>query len=139
MRVVDTTGPSLTLPASAAAEAAGPGGAPVFYAASASDLVSGAVEISCVPVSGSTFGIGLTPVICSATDADGNPSIAEFPVLVRDTTAPAGQFTTPSPDAVLTASPVTVSIQATDLVRVDGVTILGTPATLTAGSPQSGT
>src|SRR6185436_19691944 len=40
VRVVDTTGPSLTLPVSAAAEAAGPGGAPVVYAASASDLVS---------------------------------------------------------------------------------------------------
>jgi uncharacterized repeat protein (TIGR03803 family) len=139
VHVVDTVGPALLLPASAGAEAAGPLGAPVTYAAGANDAVSGSAPISCSPASGSTFGIGVTAVTCSATDGAGNTSVAEFPVVVRDTTAPAGQITTPSADAMLATSPVLVNVQASDLVAVTGVTILGTSASLTAGSAQSGT
>ena len=139
VRVVDTVGPTLTLPDSVVVEATGPVGAPVLYAASASDLVSGAVAISCAPASGSTFGLGVTAVTCSATDGAGNVTPGEFPVVVRDTLPPAAQIATPSVDAMLTGSPVTVTVQASDIVGVASVTVNGTPAALTIGQPQSGT
>jgi hypothetical protein len=37
----------------------------------------------CVPPSGSTFPPGLTLVTCTATDAYGNSSSCQFPVIVR--------------------------------------------------------
>src|SRR5262249_54200655 len=57
VRVVDTVGPALSLPASAGAEATGPLGAAVGYLVSATDAVSGAVPVSCAPASGSMFGV----------------------------------------------------------------------------------
>ena len=52
VRVVDTTGPALVLPASAGAEATSPLGAVVTYTASAVDLVTGAAPVVCAPASG---------------------------------------------------------------------------------------
>lgn len=86
--VVDTTKPSLKLPANIVAEATGPSGAAVSYSASASDLVDGDVEVSCTPVSGSTFGLGNTKVSCTATDNARNTAEGNFYVDVIDTTAP---------------------------------------------------
>jgi hypothetical protein len=85
--VVDTTPPSLTLPANIIAEATGPGGATVNYVASASDLV-GVTSFSCAPASGSTFPLGLTTVNCSASDAAGNSANGSFTVTIVDTTPP---------------------------------------------------
>ena len=39
--------------------------------------------VSCDPPSGSTFGLGATSVICSATDASGNQDTDSFDVLVQ--------------------------------------------------------
>ncbi len=86
--VRDTTAPVLTLPAPVAGEATGPAGAPVSYAASALDAISGAVTPACSPASGSTFPLGTTNVTCSATDAAGNTASGSFSVTVRDTIAP---------------------------------------------------
>jgi hypothetical protein len=86
--VVDTTAPSLTLPAGITAEAASGSGAAVSYAASASDLVSGSVGVTCAPASGSTFALGTTTVNCSATDGAGNSASGSFSVTVADHTAP---------------------------------------------------
>ncbi len=86
--VVDTTPPTLSLPANITAEATGPSGAVVTFSASASDLVDGPVAISCSPASGSTFALGTTPVSCSATDAHSNTASGSFNVTVQDTTAP---------------------------------------------------
>jgi hypothetical protein len=86
--VMDTTPPTLSLPANITAEATSPAGATVTYSASASDLVSGNVPVTCSPVSGSTFALGITPVHCSATDAASNEANGEFNVTVRDTTPP---------------------------------------------------
>ena len=74
--VVDTTPPAITLPAPMTAEATGPAGAAVSFSATASDLVDGAVPVTCVPPSGSTFALGSTTVTCSATDAHGNGASA---------------------------------------------------------------
>ena len=87
--VVDTTPPTLSLPADITEEATSPAGATVTYTASASDLVSGNVPATCAPVSGSTFALGTTTVHCSATDAASNQASGEFTVTVRDTTPPA--------------------------------------------------
>jgi len=139
VRVVDTIGPALSLPVSLVAEATSPVGAAVGYVVSATDVVSGAVPVSCAPASGSMFGVGLTAVTCSAADGAGNVTVGEFPVVVRDTTPPAGQIVTPSADALLTGSTVTVTVQASDIVGVASVVVNGTPASLTTGTSISGT
>ena len=87
--VQDTTPPTVTPPAPVTAEATGPSGAVVSYgAASASDLVDGAVAATCAPTSGSTFPLGSTTVTCTATDSAGNTGTATTTVLVHDTTPP---------------------------------------------------
>src|SRR3989449_563975 len=86
--VRDTTPPALTLPADMIAEATGPSGASVFFAPSATDLVDGSVAVSCSPASEWTFPLGTTVVLCTATDAHGNPAAGSFDVTVQDTTPP---------------------------------------------------
>ena len=116
--VVDTTPPAIEVPAAITAEATGPGGAAVSYSVTATDLVDGAVDVTCAPVSGSTFALGGHQVDCTAIDAAGNEGSASFAVTVVDTTAPA--ITVPG---TLTAeatgpagAPVTYTVTATDTV-----------------------
>jgi hypothetical protein len=86
----DTTAPDLHLPGSpVVAEATGPSGAVVPYAASATDVDDTVSSFSCSPASGSTFALGNTTVNCSATDSHNNTSEGSFTVTVRDTTGPA--------------------------------------------------
>ena len=63
-------------------------GAGVAFIASATDLVDGAVAVSCGPLSGSTFSLGRTTVTCSASDARGNRVQRSFDVTVVDGTPP---------------------------------------------------
>jgi hypothetical protein len=86
--VVDTTPPVLALPGNITSEATSAAGAIVSFSATANDLVSGSVPVTCAPVSGSTFALGTTTVHCSATDAASNEGSGEFSVTVRDTTPP---------------------------------------------------
>jgi len=79
--VRDTTAPVLALPAPISVVTA-TGGAAVTYAATATDLVDGAVAPVCAPASGSTFPVGTTAVACTATDAHGNAASASFAVTV---------------------------------------------------------
>src|SRR5439155_14067179 len=97
---VDTTPPNLVLPASVVAEATNSLGSAVSYLVSATDLVSGVTAVTCQPASGSAFAIGSTAVNCSSTDAAGNVATGAFNAVVRDTTAPAVQFTSPSADTL---------------------------------------
>jgi hypothetical protein len=128
--VVDTTAPTLTLPANITAEATGPGGAAVAFTVSASDAVDASVIPSCSAQSGDTFVLGTTTVNCSATDDAGNSASGSFMITVRDTTPPAI-----SPHATVNAiasgnSSATVSYtspSATDLVDGD-VPVNCTPA-----------
>lgn len=86
--VVDTTAPSLNLPANKTVEATGPNGAVVTFSASATDTVDGSVAVNCTPSSGSTFDLGVTIVQCLATDTHGNSASGNFTVTVQDTTPP---------------------------------------------------
>jgi hypothetical protein len=84
----DTIPPVLTLPADITAEATGPAGALVTYTTSAIDGVDGVITPICAPASGSTFALGATSVVCSATDLAGNTASGSFNVTVRDTIPP---------------------------------------------------
>ena len=81
--VHDTTPPVLgASPASQIINATGPTGAVVTYTTpSASDNCS--VTVSCFPAPGSTFPIGTTTVVCTATDVGGNTVTQSFTVTVK--------------------------------------------------------
>jgi hypothetical protein len=118
--VVDTTPPTLQLPANVTKEATGSDGAAVSFSATASDSVDGAVSINCTPASGSTFPLGTTTVTCSATDAHGNTASGSFDVTVVDTTAPALHLPTDVTAEATGPSGAAVSFLATASDLVDG-------------------
>lgn len=80
--VVDTTPPTLTLPASLTVQATETSGTAVSFSATAVDLVSGSVPVTCVPASGATFSIGSTTVNCEAVDAALITAAGAFAVIV---------------------------------------------------------
>lgn len=80
--VTDTTPPVVTVPAAVSATATGASQAVVGYEASAWDETDGALPVSCSPASGSSFAVGSTTVLCTATDAAGNVGSASFTVTV---------------------------------------------------------
>lgn len=86
--VRDTTPPILTLPANITAEATGPTGAVVAFAAWGTDAVNGVIAATCTPASGSTFPIATTTVSCTVSDLTGHTASGAFTVTVRDTTPP---------------------------------------------------
>ncbi len=120
--VVDTTPPTVSVPAGAVGTTNDHSGTAIvtWPDATANDTVDGALPASCSPASGSSFGVGTTPVTCTATDSHGNTGSASFTVTVtfNDTTAPT--FTpNPPPDVTATTSnpaggTVTYSVSATD-------------------------
>jgi hypothetical protein len=81
--VADTTPPTITVPAPIVVDATGPSGAVVTYSVSATDPDDAVASLTCVPTSGSTFPIGTTTVVCTATDTHGNSATASFTVHVR--------------------------------------------------------
>lgn len=129
--VLDTTAPTITVPANITAEATSSAGAPVNFITSAIDIVSGNVTPINNPASGSTFPLGVTTVEVEATDAAGNTSSASFTVTVRDTTPPV--ITVPANITTGSTTPsgavVTFTTSATDIV--DG-------NVTTTSSPESG-
>jgi hypothetical protein len=89
--IVDTKPPVLSLPAPITVQAPSANGVAVTFSATAADIVSGNVPVSCSPSSGSTFGAGTTSVQCSATDGAGNKASGSFTVTViapADSTPP---------------------------------------------------
>ncbi|MBZ5630731.1 MAG: HYR domain-containing protein [Acidobacteriia bacterium] len=110
--------PKLMLPENQTAEATGPSGAAVNFTTSATDFAGASVDVSCVPVSGSTFPLGTTTVDCSATDTHNIKAEGSFTVTVVDTTRP--NLTLPanmSKEATsATGAAVTYSASAIDLV-----------------------
>ncbi|MFT3896058.1 MAG: HYR domain-containing protein [Anaerolineales bacterium] len=88
VRVRDTAGPVLSLPANITAEATGSNGRAVTFTATAIDLVDGPRTVTCFPGTGSTFSIGTTTVNCWSFDSRVNFSTGSFTITVRDTTPP---------------------------------------------------
>jgi hypothetical protein len=86
--VADTTAPALSLPSLGTISATSPDGATVAYAATASDLVDGAVTAVCSPASGTRFGVGTATVSCTASDSSHNTASGSFKVTVGDTAPP---------------------------------------------------
>lgn len=86
--IVDTLAPVISnVPVNITVSATSPSGAVVSYVNPvAFDVVGGVVTVSCVPPSGSTFPVGDSTVICSASDAAGNTSSSSFNVYVRGAT-----------------------------------------------------
>ena len=83
--IVDTTPPTLTVPASPVFELIqGPEGSVVDYSGlvSATDLVDPSPSLSCTPASGELFPPGDTNVSCTASDAAGNTATDGFTVIV---------------------------------------------------------
>jgi hypothetical protein len=77
----DTTPPSLVCPPHCTVEFQDENGAAVQFPAP--EAMDGcAALVVCVPASGSTFPIGNTMVVCTATDAAGNQSTCQFVVTV---------------------------------------------------------
>lgn len=118
--VQDTTAPTLSLPTMITAEATSASGAEVAFVATAEDLVDGNVGVTCLPASGTTFGLGSTTVNCSATDTAGNTAEGSFDVTVRDTTAPVLDLPDDITAEATGPSGAAVSFTATAQDLVDG-------------------
>ena len=87
--VNDVTPPTVTCPANiTVSTAAGVCSAVVTFTPTATDNCGGAVTITSVPASGSTFPVGTTTVTTTATDACGNTATCTFTVTVQDNQAP---------------------------------------------------
>ena len=90
VKVVDTTAPDVQAPANLVVGNTSATGADnvVYTGATADDLVSGNLPVTCTPASGSTFALGINTVTCKATDAAGNTGTATFTIEVQDQTKP---------------------------------------------------
>ena len=129
--VVDTTAPLLTLPTNRTVQATSTKGAAVTYAASATDVVDGAVNPACSPASGSTFPVGATTVTCTARDTRGNQTSGSFTVTVTPF---------PQPDLVVssvTGTRFTITNRGTAAAGVFVVTVQGV-GTFTFAGLQAG-
>ena len=80
---VDTTPPTLNVPANMTVNATMPAGAVVTYTAPTATDAVGVVTQGCSPLSGSTFGVGTTTVSCTASDAATNVALASFTITVN--------------------------------------------------------
>ena len=147
--VTDPFAPILTVPAGISMQAQDQNGAPVIFAATATDNHDPAPVVSCSPASGSLFPIGVTLVICTATDASGNVATRSFnvaigaPPKVASSIAVEASSMAPTYGQQITFT-ATVSGTSgstptgTVTFFVDGTTTIG-QATLGAGSPITAT
>lgn len=123
--VVDTTPPSVSVPANQTLEATGPSGAVASFVTAAIDAVSIFPAVSCSTATGqpvtpgsTVFPLGQTEVVCTSTDGAGNTGNASFVTTVADTTAPS--ISVPASQVVKATSPkgtiANFSVTASDAV-----------------------
>src|SRR6185436_12980483 len=86
--VRDTTAPVIACSTNRVLECTSASGATVTFTTTASDVCDPSPTVTCLPASGSIFGMGTTTVTCTARDAATNTAACSFSVIVRDTTAP---------------------------------------------------
>lgn len=131
VHVVDTLPPVLSTQLGIEVEASGADGATATFSVTAEDIVDGAVPVTCTPPSGSTFALGETLVVCSATDAARNPSAPRsFTVTVADTTAPA--ITVPATITAEATGSTGAAVSYADVPTMDLVDGPGTASCLPA-------
>lgn len=118
--IVDETAPDVTVPADITLEATSSAGAVATFGASATDIVDGDVDTTCIPPSGSTFALGTNGVTCSATDKAGNTGSASFSVIVEDTTPPTLSLPDDITAEATSSAGAVVSFVATASDIVDG-------------------
>jgi HYR domain. len=124
VRVVDTTPPSITCPATIAVQCSQAGGVPASDPTIAAFLAGATATDICDPsptISNNApafFSLGTTVVAFSATDADTNVSQCSATVTVKDTTPPVISALSASPNVLWPPNhkfvPVQVSVSATD-------------------------
>lgn len=100
--VTDTMPPVISCPGDLQAECQGPDGTAVSFEVLATDDCAAEPTLVCLPPSGSLFPLGVTMVVCTATDEAGNESSCFFAVTVEDTTPP--ELMCP-PDQVIPCAP----------------------------------
>ena|GEM_PF-1700216 len=144
--LVDVTPPVLSNgPGNIRREADGPTGSVVSYTApTAVDNIDGPVPVTCSPLSGKRFPLGVTKVHCSATDVHGNTGTAVFDVTVLDTTPPrllvppAASVYATSPNGISSDDAVVQSFlkaaAATDLVDDNPTVTNDAPRTFPVGA-----
>jgi uncharacterized repeat protein (TIGR03803 family) len=81
--VVDTTPPAISRPQNIETDATSPAGAIASFPAPAASDNCTLASVTSSPASGSTFAIGDTTVVCTATDAAGNQASSSFTVHVK--------------------------------------------------------
>lgn len=118
--VNDTQAPSITCPANInqAAPACATSSIVNYTTPTATDNCPG-VTTSCAPVSGSSFNVGTTPVVCTATDSSGNTAMCNFSVTVTSTPGSPTLTTQASADD---SAPFTISDTATLAHACSGAT-----------------
>ncbi|HSN95295.1 MAG TPA: HYR domain-containing protein [Anaerolineaceae bacterium] len=116
----DTIAPVVTVPSNMTFPATDASGSTVPFSASAYDIVDGTFAPSCVPVSGSLFPLGSTPVTCTATDTAGNFDDASFTVTVTDQMNPIVTVPINITEASSDPSGKVVTFSATADDNVDG-------------------
>jgi hypothetical protein len=115
--VRDTTAPVVTTSANLAVGNDDP--IVTYEAATASDLVDGELAATCLPASGTRFGLGTTTVTCSATDQAGNEGTETFTVEVQDVTKPV--VTVPSNLTVEATGPTGAAVDFAAAIGEDDV------------------
>ena len=120
----DSIPPTVTV-SSKTAEATSSDGASVSFVATATDDTDGSITPICDHASGDTFGLGDTPVTCTATDAAGNEGTGIGTITVQDTTAPT---VTTSEDVTTVATSFDgASVTYSDATATDAVGITSGP------------
>jgi hypothetical protein len=79
----DTTPPEIAGATPKLVKTRSAAGARVRYSVSATDATDGAVPASCLPQSGSLFGVGRSTVTCTPVDSSGNATRTQFVVTVK--------------------------------------------------------
>jgi large repetitive protein len=102
------------------AEAEGPDGAAVEFTVTAGGSNDPDPSVTCNPSSGSTFPLGETEVVCTATDDFGQEAVGTFTVTVSDTIDPMIGSISATPDVLAPPNhrliDIEVTVEATDVV-----------------------
>jgi len=138
LTVLDITAPEFTSTQGDITVNAGADGTAMvsFSTPTATDNSGQSPLMSCDPPSGSAFGVGTTPVTCTATDAAGNEAEQTFSVTVTDNTAPVLVINGSNPLSLEVGETYTeAGATATD--NVDGPVAVTVSGTVDTGTPDT--